>query len=207
MTPLRQQMINIMTYRNFSLKTHEVYLGWVFCLAKHYRRAPEEISETEIEQWLMHLVLKQHLAPASVRQAANGVTFLYRQVLKREDFLVKISLPKRPQKIPALLTPQEVHDIIQSSRNQKYYALLSLCYGCGLRLSEVVAVQINAINSTSLRLKIVQGTNSRLFRRRQERPNYSLTQKCLGYLTSILALLPSDNLSFQWSGSGKTHES
>jgi len=157
MTPLRQQMINLMTYRNFSLRTHEAYLGWVFCLAKHYRRTPLEISETEIEQWLMHLSLKQHLAPASVRQAANGVIFLYRHVLKREDFLVKISLPKRPQKIPALLTPQEVYMLIHSSRNHKHYAFLSLCYACGLRLSELLVVQINAIDSANLRLKIVQG--------------------------------------------------
>lgn len=157
MNTLRQQMIDIMTYRNFSPRTHEVYLGWVIRLAKYYQRTPEKISEPEIEHWLMELVLKHHLAPASVRQAANGITFLYQQVLKRDDFLMKISLPKRPQKIPALLTPAEVRQIIQSSLNSKHYALLSLCYGCGLRLSELIGVQCDAIESTHLRLKVVQG--------------------------------------------------
>ena len=114
----------------------------------------------------MHIFLKQHLAPASVHQAANGVKFLYHQVLGLEDFLIKISLPKRPQKIPALLTRQEVQTIIQSTRNLKHYTMLSLCYGCGLRLSEVIAVKVSALDTSNLRLKVVQGTNSRLFRRR-----------------------------------------
>ena len=157
MSTIRQNMIDLMTFRNFSPRTHEAYFGAVFRLAKYYDRSPEKITEEEVKQWLMQLFLKDHLAPATVHQAANGVKFLYHQVLGWEDFLVKISLPSRPQKIPALLTRQEVQDIIQLTQNLKHYTMLSLCYGCGLRVSEVVAVQVSALDSRNLRLKVVQG--------------------------------------------------
>ena len=165
MTALRQKMIDLMSFCNLSPRTHEAYLHAVSRLANYYHRSPEKITEEEVHLWLMHIFLKQHLAPASVHQAANGVKFLYHQVLGLEDFLIKISLPKRPQKIPALLTRQEVQAIIKSTRNLKHYTMLSLCYGCGLRLGEVIAVQVSALDTTNRRLKVVQGTNSRLFRR------------------------------------------
>lgn len=157
MSILRQQMVDLMTYRNYSLRTQQCYLSWIVRLVKDYQCSPEQIGEIEVEQWLMQLVLKHHLAPASVRQAANAITFLYRQVLKRDDFLLNLTLPKRAQKIPALLTPQEVRTLIQSSVNDKHYAFLSLCYGCGLRLSELVMLQYDAIDSAQFRLKVVQG--------------------------------------------------
>ena len=157
MNPLRQQMVELMTYRNYSLRTHEAYLYHVKHLASYYHRSPEQITEKEVEQWLMFLFLKKKLAPASVMQASNALKFLYCQVLERDDFLLNISLPKREQKIPDLLTPKEVKQIISASKNRKIYAMLSLCYGCGLRVSEVTAVQVNQIDSKNQRLKIVQG--------------------------------------------------
>jgi len=157
MTPLRQKMIDLMTYRNLSPRTHESYLGAVERLTRYYQRPPEQISVEDIQLWLMHLSLKQHLAPASINVAANGIKFLYRQVLGQDDFLLKFKLPKRIQKIPALLTRQEVQQIIAASQNQKYYAMLSLCYGCGLRLGEVVAVKISHLDSEHHRLKVEQG--------------------------------------------------
>lgn len=103
MTPLRQKMIDLMTYRNLSLRTLESYIGAVERLTRYYQRPPEQISVEEIQLWLMHLSLKQHMAPASINVAANGIKFLYRQVLGQDDFLLKFKLPKRIQKIPALL--------------------------------------------------------------------------------------------------------
>jgi len=60
MNPLRQQMIDIMSYRNYSPRTHQTYLGHVKNLALYYHRSPEEITEEEVEQWLMFLFLKKN---------------------------------------------------------------------------------------------------------------------------------------------------
>jgi integrase/recombinase XerD len=157
MNPLRQQMIELMTYRNFSPRTHEVYLSHIIHLAKFYKRSPEKITSEEVQQWLKFLFLNKQLAPASVHQAYNALNFLYHQVLGREGYLSKLTLPKRAQRIPDLLTPLEVQRIIQSCPNLKYYTMLSLCYGCGLRLTEIVAVQVNHLNSKQRRIKIEQG--------------------------------------------------
>jgi integrase/recombinase XerD len=103
MNLLRQQMIDLMSFRNYSPRTHETYLGHVKNLAIYYHRSPDKISEKEVEQWLMFLFLNKQLAPASVHQAYNALNFLYHQVLGREGYLSKLTLPKRAQRIPDLL--------------------------------------------------------------------------------------------------------
>jgi site-specific recombinase XerD len=74
-----------------------------------------------------------------------------------QDFFIDIPLPKKPQKIPVLLTQKEVYAILRSTRNLKHLTLLSLCYGCGLRASEAVALTQNDIDSERLLLRVVQG--------------------------------------------------
>jgi hypothetical protein len=59
MNPLRQKMIDILTYSNYSQCTHEAYLGHVKHLAEYYHRSPEQISEEEVKQWLMFLFLTE----------------------------------------------------------------------------------------------------------------------------------------------------
>ncbi len=76
MTPLRQKMVKLMTYRNLSPRTHESYLGAVTRLAEYYNKSPAQISPEEIQNWLMYLYLNKHLAPASVLLISNGVKFL-----------------------------------------------------------------------------------------------------------------------------------
>jgi len=56
-------MVDLMTYRNFSPRTHESYLSSVSRLTNYYHRSPQHISPKEIQDWLMHLSLKKHLAP------------------------------------------------------------------------------------------------------------------------------------------------
>jgi len=97
----------------------------------------------------MYLIKERHFAPASCRLYFNGIRFLYLQALGRTDFDVSIQLPKRPQRIPELLTWQEVECIISATHNLKHPMLLQCCYSCGLRVSELVNIQVKHIESLS----------------------------------------------------------
>lgn len=157
MTPLRQKMIELMTFRQFSPKTHQAYLAAVTKLSTYYHRSPEHITQDEVKLWLIETANQRHWSASTVHQTMMGIKFCYHQVLEQEDFFLEITLPKRPQKIPALLTQKEVYAILQATENLKNLTLLSLCYGCGLRVSELVAMTQDGIDSDHLLLQVVQG--------------------------------------------------
>lgn len=157
MTPLRQQMIDLMNFRQFSPKTHQAYLSAVTRLSAHYHRTPEQISAEEVKHWLMETANQRNWSASTVHQTLMGLKFLYHQVLEQKEFALNIRLPKRPQKIPALLTQQEVYAILQTTENLKQLALLSLCYGCGLRVGELVALTKDDIDAERLLLRVIQG--------------------------------------------------
>jgi integrase len=85
------------------------------------------------------------------------IRFLYLGVLKREAFDVPIPLPKQPQRIPQLLSRAEVARIIAACSDRKYQTMLMLCYGCGLRLSELVSLRVSDVDGEHGRLRIEQG--------------------------------------------------
>ena len=146
MTPLRQTMIQAMRQHGFSPQTQKSYLYVVTDLARYYRRSPDQLEVGDLQTYFNYLVQERSLAPASCRLYLHGIRFLYLQVLHWADFDVNLVLPKRPQRIPELLTRQEVARILAATRNPKHRALLSITYGCGLRVSEAVALQVKSID-------------------------------------------------------------
>ncbi len=145
-----------MTFRQLSPKTHTAYLNIVIRLSNYYQRSPEQISIEEIKQWLIHIANERHWSASTTHQAINGLKFLYHQVLEYGDHFIDIPLPKRPQKSPVLLTQTEVYHLLHSANDRKKLTLLSVCYGCGLRVSELVALNQDDIDTGHLMLRIVQ---------------------------------------------------
>lgn len=161
MTALRQKMIDAMLVRGFSERTQQSYLDAVNQLAKHYHRSPEVLETQQIQEYFLYLVKERHLSPASCRLYLNGIRFLYLQVLDWEAFDVTIHTPKRPQRIPELLSRQEVARILSACPNDKHHTMLTTCYACGLRVSELVALQIRQIDSDRHVLRIEQAKGAK----------------------------------------------
>lgn len=161
MTPLRAQMIKAMRMRGFPPRTHESCLAAVRDLARFHNRSPGELSREDVRAWLEYLVTERDLAPASVRLALNGARFLYVEVLKWEAFEVGTALPRRPQRIPELLTRAEVGRILDACPKPNYRMMMTLCYGCGLRLCEVLAVSVSDIDGERRLLRIEQGKGAK----------------------------------------------
>lgn len=155
MTPLRQAMIDAMQVRGFAPSTQASYLSAICSLARYAKRSPDQLSNAELQDYFMYLVKERHLAPASCHLHLNGIVFLFRNVLGRELHDV-IHIPKQQQRIPELLTHQEVAAILNACRNVKHHMMLTLCYACGLRLSEVVARRVSDIDSERYLLRVEQ---------------------------------------------------
>src|SRR5690554_2360835 len=130
MTPLRQTMIQAMCQHGFSPRTQHSYLYVVTALARYYRRSPDQLEVDDLQAYFNYLVQERSLSPASCRVYLHGIRFLYLQVLHWTHFDVPLVLPKRPQRIPELLTRQEVARLLAAVTNPKHQALLSVtCFG------------------------------------------------------------------------------
>ncbi len=157
MTPLRQQMIHAMRQRGLSDRTHQTYLYAVRQLAKYFHRPPDELTPDDIQAFFVDLVQNKRLSHASCRLHLNAFRFLYLHVLKRPSFDVPVTFPKRAQKIPELLTRREVGAIITACDNVKHRTMLLTSYGCGLRVSELVALKVQHIDGERRVLRVEQG--------------------------------------------------
>jgi integrase len=91
----------------------------------------------------------------------HGIRFLYLQVLDWPAFDVDIPIPKKAQRIPELLTRAEVGRILAACANPKHRMMLTLCYGCGLRLGELVALKVRDIDGERKLLRVAQGKGAK----------------------------------------------
>ena len=157
MTPLRQKMIDAMQLRGFAVRTHRTYLDAVSQLARYYNRSPDRLTPVEIQAYFLYLAKDKQLSGASCRVYLNAIRFLYLQVLKQGTFDVPFQIPKKAQRIPELLTVADVTKLLAVCPNRKHRTMLTTCYGCGLRVSEVTAIQLRHIDGERRLLRVEQG--------------------------------------------------
>ncbi len=156
-SPLRQRMLDELQMRGFAPKTFESYVGAVKDLCRYYRLPPDQITPQQIQDWLLWQVKEKKLSPSTCRQRFNGVRFLFHSVLKDAAFeAFDFTLPKRQQRLPELLSRKEVALLLCTPESPLYRVLFSTCYGCGLRLSELVQIQPQHIDSERHLLHVVQ---------------------------------------------------
>ena len=156
MTQLRQKMIRAMDLRNLSDHTKRAYLTAVKGLVKHYQESPEKITEEQIEDYLLYLKNAKGNAPSSCIGVLTGLRFFYQNILEKE-ISVDFSLTKKPQKLPTVLTKEQIWEIICVPKNLKHRLILMTTYAAGLRASEVRKLRPVHIDSKRMLIKVVDG--------------------------------------------------
>jgi integrase/recombinase XerD len=158
MTILRQRMSEDMQVRNFSRNTQLSYLQQVSLFARHFDKSPAVLGREEIRTYQVYLTNEKKLSPSSIHTAVSALRFLYKVTLKKgwtfEDVL---PLPKKQQKLPIVLSPEEVQQFLACVQNAKHRAILTTCYAAGLRISEAVHLKPNAIDSKRMVIRVEQG--------------------------------------------------
>ena len=157
MHPLREAMLDQMQLRGHSPRTQQSYLYAVSVLSRHYRRSLDRLSQDDLQNWILYLVKERKLSAATCRLYLNAIRFFYLQVLHWPACQLELIAPKRPQRIPYLLSPDEVRRIIVASDNPKYAMMFALCYACGLRVSELVALKVPHLHGKAGYCQVVQG--------------------------------------------------
>ncbi len=156
MTELRTRMDNDMLVRGMAERTRETYLAAVARLARHYRRSPDQLSPPEVQAYLVHMLREEKRAWSTCSIAVHAFRFLYHTTLGRPAPTFTIPGPKQPKTLPEILSPAEVRRLLESTGTRKQRALLATTYAAGLRVSEVVRLQLHHIDAQRMSLRIEQ---------------------------------------------------
>ena len=157
MTELRRRMIQAMTIRGFSPRTHESYIAAVRGLAKHYRRPPDQLSVEEVQAYLAHMITVRGLSSSTCNIAAQAFRFLYHATLGRDAVDFEVPSPRQPQRLPEILSREEVARLIEAPPNPKHRLLLATTYAAGLRVSEAVRLKVSDVDRGRMTLRVEQG--------------------------------------------------
>jgi integrase/recombinase XerD len=158
MSILRQRMLEDMQVRNLAVNTQLSYLLQVSCFARHFGKSPGELGEEEIRAYQVYLTNEKKLSPGSIQIAVAALRFLYKVTLKREWNLADVlPHPKKQQKLPVVLSPEEVQHLLTCIENLKHRVILTTCYAAGLRISEAVHLKPTAIDSQRMVIRVEQG--------------------------------------------------
>lgn len=154
MTQLRESVLLEMRLRGLSQKTIESYIHAMKELARFYGLALETLACAQVQRFLDHLITVRKLSWSTINVYFSAYRFLYTQVLKRTALEFSIPPRGRSGRRPSILSREEVVKLIEAPLNIKHRALLSLVYGSGLRVSEVVKTRPIDVDRDRMMLKV-----------------------------------------------------
>ncbi|MBM7556311.1 site-specific tyrosine recombinase/integron integrase [Halanaerobacter jeridensis] len=150
------ELKNQLNLEGYSEKTEKVYMSHIRQFARFINKKLSRVTDAEIKDYLLDL-LDQDLSHSFVNQGISAIKFLAREVLDNKDISVVLSRPQKEKKLPEVLSKKEVAKILDSLDNPKHKTILYVVYSAGLRVSEVVKLKMDDINSDRMLIKINQG--------------------------------------------------
>jgi len=151
---LREKMVGVMQLCGLTDKTQAEYVRQVRCLAVHYNRPPDRLSQSEVQDYLVYLIKERKLAHSTYNCAAAAFRFFYRKVLCRTQVELWIPRRRKPQKLPDVLSLEEIGQLFAAAPRPKDNALLKTTYAAGLRVGEVTRLRVTDIDSKRMQIRV-----------------------------------------------------
>lgn len=155
-SPLRQRMIDDMRMRKLELKTRTAYLRAVKKLADFLKRSPDTATAEDLRRFQLYMV-DQGTSPITINATICGLKFFFGITLGRSELMLKMQTVQVPQKLPVVLSRDEVTRLIAAAPNLKSQTALSVAYATGLRVREVVGLKVTDIDSKRMTVRVEQG--------------------------------------------------
>jgi len=160
-TQLRKRMLEELQRRNYSQATTRSYILAVKQFAEYFGLSPEKLGAEEIRRYQLYLLNEKKLTPGTVGIRMSALRFLYKKTLKRRDLAFDdLVYPKKPKKLPVVLSPEEVARLIEATPHPMHRAILIVLYGTGIRRTEASLLKVKDIDSQRMVIHIHQGKGS-----------------------------------------------
>jgi len=156
MSPLRQRFLDDLRLRNYSPRTLQAYVASVARLARHCGRSPERLGAEEVRAFLLSLV-ERGVSWSLFNQTVCALKLFYTVTLQRPDVVSYVAYGKRAKTLPVVLAPEEVVQLFAAARPGVERVLLQTDYALGLRVSELVHLQVKDLDSRRLVVHVHAG--------------------------------------------------
>jgi site-specific recombinase XerD len=150
-------MIEDLRIRNYSPGTISVYVRCVEKFACYFGKSPAVLGPPHIRQYQVHLVEEKKASWSWFNQSVCALRFLYHTTLGRDWAITHIPFPKRPRKLPVVLSVPEVGRLLRAVGDLKHRTVLETMYAAGPRISEALGLRVSDIDSERMALRIEQG--------------------------------------------------
>jgi len=160
---LLDQVREIMRLRHYSIRTEQSYCDWIRRYIKfHGMQSREELTPgtSKVELFLSDLAVRGQVAASTQNQAFNALLFLYREVLKEPFDNIQAVRAKRPVRVPVVLTPEEVRQVIEVMSGTPQL-VVKLLYGSGLRLMEGLRLRVQELDFEMKQLTVRDGKGAK----------------------------------------------
>lgn len=155
-SPLRQRMIEDMTIRRFGAHTQRDYIRQVRAFTAFLGRSPDRAEAEDLRRYQLHLA-SFGASYARMNQACTALRFFFHVTLGRTGFGDRMARIPTPERLPVVLSPEEVALLLAHAPSLKDRAALSIAYGCGLRVSEIANLKVCDIDSARMLIRVEQG--------------------------------------------------
>ena len=152
------KMRDLLTLKGYSPNTMRTYLNefaQLLYLLKHHK--VDELSDEKIKSYLVYCIEKLKHTENQVHSRINALKFYFEKVLKRENFFIGIPRPKKPSQLPKHLSEKEVQKLLEVTTNPKHLLIIKMCYGMGLRVSEIANLKLAHIHSQDKKILVAAG--------------------------------------------------
>jgi integrase/recombinase XerD len=153
---LRERMIEDMSIRGFTESTRRDYIRCVKAFAAFTGRSPDMATAEDLRRFQLHQTRAGMQAP-SINSSVSALRFFFDVTIDRPDLSRRMTVIHQPRKLPLVLSVDEVVRLLEAAPGPKYKAALGTAYGAGLRVSEIVALKVNDIDSTRMLIRVEQG--------------------------------------------------
>lgn len=161
MTDLRKRMLEELQRRNYSPNTIRVYLLTVEDLARYFGKRPDQLSQEHLREYQLYLLKKRKLTPATVVGRIAALRFFFVKVLRRPYRQIDLVYPKVPERLPIILSEEEVARLIESACSSYHRVILMTLYGTGLRREELCRLKLTDVDSQRMVIHVRHGKGNR----------------------------------------------
>jgi integron integrase len=159
---LLDQLRAVIRTMHYSIRTEQAYVDWArrFILF-HHKRHPQEMGKEEIESFLTHLAVEGRVSASTQSQAKAALLFLYQRVLKMDvDWLKDVIAAKQPQRMPSVLTVDEVRSLLSRMEGVPWL-VASILYGSGLRVLEACRLRVLDVDFGARQIMVRNGKGAK----------------------------------------------
>ncbi|WP_151194551.1 integron integrase [Candidatus Symbiobacter mobilis] len=159
---LLDQIREALRLRHYSLRTEQAYIHWTKrFIFFHGKRHPRELGPHDVEAFLTSLAVEGGVSASTQAQALAALLFLYKQVLEIDlPWLDDVVRAKRPQRLPTVLTPDEVARML-ACMESTHALMANLLYGTGMRLMECLRLRVKDVDLARREITIREGKGNK----------------------------------------------